>query len=708
MRLTLRTLLSYLDDTLEPAQAKLIGQKVSESEQARELMERISQVTRRRRLTTPPTSGPGGLDPNTMAEYLDNEVTSEQSAEVCLASDVHLAEVAACHQILTLVLGEPALVPPSAKQRMYGLVKGPEAIPFRKPSRADSRVNQDLSSEISGDADETLRLGVGWLRGTGGWRNQLLLLGGGAIAVGLLVLALVQLMSAPGAPETEKPTVQVARQDDESGKVKKTPTDEAAEIAPVPTPPPTAPKKSDQKSEEGSKKPSAPLEVVKTPPIEEALAPEVPFGDPDTRQVPIGRFVPPGPKDLPAMLLQYDRKEWRRLAAAKPEVISGEPLVSLPGSRTNVRLHRGVQLTLWGNLPEISGAPLFESRVEVFPQDKLNVDMVLERGRILLNNDNGERPAYVRVRFENPKTGKQDFFDINLLTKDTSVLVERWCYIPDTEPFYPDPKDRARIGPMARVNCAVLAGSAKIKSGILSYGLSAPPGHFFLTWDSSTGVHEPRPGIMPPQYADNPELPKEMEKGRNAALKAEVDLAENMRSKAVDVALAETLNGSDPVARRLALRCYEAIDDLNAILDRFEDDSASADVRNTCIEVLRGWIALRRDNAYELLDILKKRYSKGGAAQKIVELLHYLPKQRLDDPLTYETLIDDLANPLLPIRELSAWHLYRIAPAGQKINYSPTASPAAWTAAQNQWFILIPRGQLPRPPMPPTAVPKKS
>src|SRR5262249_46914866 len=140
-----------------------IGSKVAESDQARELMERIKQVTRRRRLTTPPTSGPGGMDANTIAEYLDNDVTPEQSTEVeqiCLASDVHLAEVAACHQILTLVLGEPALVPPTAKQRMYALVKGPESIPFRKPPRDRGQDDQDLSSEIEPDQDDTLRLGV--------------------------------------------------------------------------------------------------------------------------------------------------------------------------------------------------------------------------------------------------------------------------------------------------------------------------------------------------------------------------------------------------------------------------------------------------------------------------------------------------------------------------------------------------------------------
>src|SRR5260370_39894824 len=165
MRLTLRTLLAYLDDTLEPAQAKLIGQKVAESDTAQELIARIKQVTRRRRLTTPPPSGgPGGkIDANTIAEYLDNSVAAEQLAEaeqICLASDVHLAEVAACHQILTLVLGEPSLVPPMAKQRMYGLVKGPEAIPFRKPPLRPEPDPVFSDENMETDQDDSLRLGM--------------------------------------------------------------------------------------------------------------------------------------------------------------------------------------------------------------------------------------------------------------------------------------------------------------------------------------------------------------------------------------------------------------------------------------------------------------------------------------------------------------------------------------------------------------------
>src|SRR5437868_10223021 len=195
LRLTLRTLLSYLDDTLDPAQARVIGAKVAESEQARELMERIRQVTRRRRLTAPPAAGPGGIDGNTIAEYLDNEVTPEQAAEVeqiCLASDVHLAEVAACHQILTLVLGEPALVPPSARQRMYGLVKGPEAIPFRKPPAAGGAAEGEYPE--SKETDETLRMGLPPVRRDASWRQRALLWGGGILAAALLVFALWQIM----------------------------------------------------------------------------------------------------------------------------------------------------------------------------------------------------------------------------------------------------------------------------------------------------------------------------------------------------------------------------------------------------------------------------------------------------------------------------------------------------------------------------------
>ena len=64
---------------------------------AQQLVERIKQVTRRRRLTTPPVTGPSNIDPNTVADYLDNAVSPEQASEVeqiCLACTEMEREVA--------------------------------------------------------------------------------------------------------------------------------------------------------------------------------------------------------------------------------------------------------------------------------------------------------------------------------------------------------------------------------------------------------------------------------------------------------------------------------------------------------------------------------------------------------------------------------------------------------------------------------------
>src|SRR6516162_6203159 len=148
MRLTLRTLLAWLDDTLSASEVREIGKQVAESPYAQELVKRIQRVTRQRRLTVPSTTGPDATDPNLVASYLDNELDQDLVPEyekLCLTSDVHMAEVASVHQILSLI-GQKAKVPEEAKHRMYHLVRGRDSI-ARKPRTSPSAAASGHVSE---------------------------------------------------------------------------------------------------------------------------------------------------------------------------------------------------------------------------------------------------------------------------------------------------------------------------------------------------------------------------------------------------------------------------------------------------------------------------------------------------------------------------------------------------------------------------------
>ncbi len=136
MRLTLRTMLAYLDDVLDPADAEVLGTRISENEFASELVHRIRSSTRKMRLAAPEMDQQGvGVELNSVAEYLDNVLPETELADferVCLESDLHLAEVASCHQILTLVLGEPAMVDEGIRQRVYR-VDANQQVPDQAP-----------------------------------------------------------------------------------------------------------------------------------------------------------------------------------------------------------------------------------------------------------------------------------------------------------------------------------------------------------------------------------------------------------------------------------------------------------------------------------------------------------------------------------------------------------------------------------------------
>lgn len=685
MRLTLRTLLAYLDDTLEPAQAKLIGQKVAESEQARELVEHIKQVTRRRRITTPPT-GPGSkFDPNTIAEYLDNAVSAEQASEVeqiCLASDVHLAEVAACHQILALVLGEPSPVPPTAKQRMYGLVKGPEAIPFRKPAPQQRKTNEPGRNN---DEDETLRMGLPPV-GTGGkWSHRMMLLAAGLTASCLLVVAIWQVLPGTyGKPEVPN-KVEVAQGDaPETKKPEKEKVPEKVEKKALPKEEIKLPP---QVKDELPPLPPPPFPVTddKTPVVDGPLLPELRYFPPDNREVALGKYLMPAPKETSVIVAgPLDKNDWRRLWGKQVEVVGGRTYVSLPGCRGELQLLRDVQLSLWGTIPEIVPAPpVLESVVDLHSHDAFDLDMTHVRGRVLLTSARQDKPVVVRVRFENPTLPKEhEFVDMALQGRGTQVLIDRWSFVPPGEPFFKNPKDTNRLGPAAGMAFFVLKGPVMVRMGSVSYGMPGPPGRALLVWNSMKGLNPPQVmESIPDAVAVNPPPPPGIDKKiRDDVLRARDDMGVFLTDKAIDVGLTEFFKSAEPARRIMVMRAYVALNDVGSVIDGLADE-ARPEVRQAAIRGLQHWMASGRDNEYKVYDQLKTRYTI-GESEKIMELFHGYAKP---EPVQLDILVDYLNNSCLPIRELAFLNLFALVPAGRQIAYDPTAEPARRVVAQKAW-----------------------
>src|SRR5690242_19375455 len=77
MRLTLRTLLAYLDNALPPAESEEIAQKLQASPVATRLAGRIGELLGIGDCGPAPT-----LDPNLVAGYLENTLPPEQILEV--------------------------------------------------------------------------------------------------------------------------------------------------------------------------------------------------------------------------------------------------------------------------------------------------------------------------------------------------------------------------------------------------------------------------------------------------------------------------------------------------------------------------------------------------------------------------------------------------------------------------------------------------
>ena len=693
MRLTLRTLLAYLDDTLEPAQARMIGQKVAESDAAQELVARIKQVTRRRRLTTPP---PTGLDANTTAEYLDNALPGEQLGEVeekCLASDVHLAEVAACHQILTLVVGEPALVPPTARQRMYSLVKGKESIPNRPPPSMVPVSSPYSNGAITpfDEADEPLLLGLP-LYGSGAWLRWLVPVVASCLLVVAGIAIYMAILSKPPAFLGEG-IAENRPQHFEQGDGKK-PGDAAVVQKPADLPDESQKKEVTAKEESGKQNLAAvdtPKDTVKKPDVAtkpnmddaktkpekttEIKKPDSPAvaeksNEPSTERRELGKAVLSA--QTPAVLLQRSGSTggWQRLKPLS-KIFATDILLSLPGYRSDVRLDSGIQLTLWGNVPQFSKLPpVLESGVTLFSNPAFDLDFTLDRGRVVISNVKEKGPANIRVRF------LDQVWDLTLQDKNSEVAVEI------TGTCQPVGKNGG--APSTRVWFYGLAGQMVARVRYQDHLMVSP---CIFDWESTTGAG-PGPGSIPrsPDWYTQKTPPQTREsQAMIAALKG---MAGRLVSKEVDVVLAETIRDADPTNRELAIRCLAAIELLPGVLEALGYEK-SLSVRELAREELLHFLGIAVNADEKLVKAMKQKYASESEARIMVQLLHPPSDEESADPATKGRISGLLMHDRLEIRQLTHSQLLNLVPEGKKISFDPAGPAESRERGFQEWLKLV-------------------
>lgn len=635
MRLTLRTLLAYLDDTLDPAEAKVIGQKLAESPSALELVERIRKVTRRRGLSTPPTAEQGSAsDPNTVAAYLSDTLHSEVLAEfedACLHSDVHLAEVAACHQILTLVLTEQVIVPPTAVRRMYALVKGRESMPNRRSGKSIPVGGMPGDPKAAfDDSDAPYLLGMSAYS-----RSQpiaLRILKWAAVAALVVGFGIASYMAWPPPRTHSAPT-------DPDTAAAPTSKPAAEPTVPIVTPP-TVP------VEPMPKPPEVPVEPMPKPPEVPMPVDLGPPAEPQAGRVAVAKL---DVSDDQVLVVRSDEeKTWLRVASGG-DLMSSDRLVALPGYRTKLKFDGGLTAELWGNLPEFLGSPVLETSVTLHIAPKgYDAEMTVHVGRVYFKTTKAEG-ATVRVRFA------KEIWDIVLPNATSEAVLE---VANQLVPGRPAEK------PPTTAYLSTITGTTKVT--IRKKELPPIPPKEIVRWSSRVrNVEGPRasdPKLNEPGAADFDRLavsPNEaVAKPTRAALKK---FSERLApGKSVLDKLTETqqvekaMFGDETVfGSRFSLYAFAALGELPRVVDAV-NDSERPFCRMPAIKALRSALATKPDLEEGLVALAaeKLRLEKAAAESWVARLRGLTDAERID-PAVIDGIVERLSAPELAERELA-------------------------------------------------------
>jgi pSer/pThr/pTyr-binding forkhead associated (FHA) protein len=398
----------------------------------------------------------------------------------------------------------------------------------------------------------------------------------------------------------------------------------------------------------------------------------------------VGTYIR-APKVQTSVLVERDptTQRWYVLKSGQ-EVQTGRTFVSLPGYQSLIYLDKGVKVNLWGNVPEFWLLPVRESIV-LFnpPPDRFDAELLLERGRVELECVSPTNKSVVRLKMSGQT------WDITLEGKGSKACVDHVYHV-----------DPVAAGPAIRLyshgNVAVKTGREEASLGKNGY----------VAWASWADK----------LYRDTLKEPPEWWRGDPKLTQGTLETAVLLQDWAelfdkephevlarIDGVLTDTTK--DLPLRKLGLMFLAALDETAILVQCGLNDQTqgSAQLRGVAKDYFQDWLARDSSRKEMLLRELKRLRVSDATASVIVSLMVPLPNKALDDPATYQQLIDYLDHPDVRVRNLAHWHLYvdlvmrkRLPEPRKDDDYEPASLEAKRKEAVKRWRKAVPPGTVPR------------
>jgi hypothetical protein len=408
--------------------------------------------------------------------------------------------------------------------------------------------------------------------------------------------------------------------------------------------------------------------------------------------------------DQPSILVSSQANGWQRVKRGA-RIHTADTLVALPGYTAVISTRKGAKLLIRGSVRDFALHPIqtliAESAVVLHKNDQFDLDLTVLRGRVYIrNNKESKAELKVRLRFQ------KEVWDLTLDEPGTEVGF-------DVFSFYQPDLDYRSEEPRANAVLCLFRGELGVRVNAYdTYTLETEsPKVKYMQWDSSTGKVVPPLGLDRVSFIwdKTPPAPETVPASRRTEIRDMITALKNLellaREKAIDVALRESLEKQEIAARKLAVYCLGAIDDVGKVIEVLGDENPDHWIdRDAATHTLQRWVSRSSGQNKRLFDpktgsgLLIGLKFKKSEAETIVELLFDVNPTLTE---TYEVLSRCLAHRRVAIAELGYYHL-----RGQ-LQQGRTKLPSGFNAAlpledreryAKQIDDMIAKKQLPPPP----------